>query len=60
MTPPNENDNRSHPGKKSLAATVGIAAASILLGVAGQPGFTERFEGMVLRGYLDPVGIPTK
>lgn len=60
MTPPNENDNRSHPGKKSLATTVGIAAASILLGVAGQTGFTERFEGMVLRGYLDPVGIPTK
>lgn len=47
-------------GKKSLVATVGVAAAGILMGVAGNIGFTERFEGMVLKGYKDPIGIPTK
>lgn len=52
---PNNNSN-----KKTLAAVIGAAAASILLGVASQTGFTERFEGMVLYGYRDPIGIPTK
>ena len=46
--------------RKSLVATVGVAAAGILMGVAGQVGFTEKFEGMVLKGYRDPIGIPTK
>ncbi|BCP56332.1 hypothetical protein K32_49490 [Kaistia sp. 32K] len=47
-------------GQKTLAATIGAGATAILLGVGSQVGFTERFEGMVLRGYLDPIGIPTK
>lgn len=46
--------------KKTLASTIGAAAAVILLGVGSQTGFTERFEGMVLWGYLDPIGVPTK
>lgn len=46
--------------KGGLAAMIGAGAAGILLGVASNTGFTERFEGMVLKGYLDPVGIPTK
>jgi lysozyme len=40
--------------KKTLAGVVGAAAAALLLTVVPQ------FEGVVLRGYLDPVGIPTK
>lgn len=56
----NKAPQKAEPSKKSLVATVGVAAAAILMGTAGNIGFTERFEGMVLRGYLDPVGIPTK
>lgn len=58
----NDKQNQQNPGlgKKSLVATVGVAAAGILMGVAGQVGFTEKFEGMVLKGYRDPIGIPTK
>ena len=56
------NSNKPQPsiGKKTLASVVGAGVAAILLGSAGNTGFTEKFEGMVLRGYLDPVGIPTK
>lgn len=56
------NSNKPQPstGKKTLASVVGAGVAAILLGTAGHTGFTEKFEGMVLRGYLDPVGIPTK
>lgn len=46
--------------KKRLASVVGATAAAILIGVGSQVGFTERFEGMVLKGYKDPIGIPTK
>lgn len=45
---------------KKLATVIGAAAAAILMGVGSQVGFTEKFEGMVLKGYRDPVGIPTK
>jgi lysozyme len=40
-------------GKRSLAAIVGAACASMLV--------TEvpKFEGMILRGYKDPIGIVT-
>lgn len=38
---------------KRLAATVGAGAAATLLY------FTPQFEGMVLRGYKDPIGIVT-
>lgn len=48
------------PKPKTLISAIGIGAATILIGVTGQFGFTERFEGMILHGYLDPVGIPTK
>lgn len=48
------------PTKKTLAGVVGAGCCAILLGVGSQTGFTERFEGMILRGYLDPIGIPTK
>lgn len=44
-------------------ALVGAATAAILIGTFGDnatTGFTERHEGMVLRGYKDPIGIPTK
>ncbi|WP_321943049.1 lysozyme [Paraburkholderia tropica] len=41
-------------GKKSLAAVVGAGAAAVLMSVV------PKFEGVVTRGYLDPVGIPTK
>jgi len=53
-----ETENKQ--GKKTLAAVVGTGAAAILLGIGSQVGFTERFEGMVLRGYYDPIGVPTK
>lgn len=56
----NKFDKTPMTNKKTLAATIGVAAAAILLGVSGEVGFTEKFEGMVLRGYLDPIGIPTK
>lgn len=39
--------------KKSLKATVGATAAGILMTMVPQ------FEGMVLRGYKDPIGIVT-
>ncbi len=48
------------PQKKTLVSTIGIGAAALLLGVGNHIGFTQRFEGFVLKGYLDPVGIPTK
>lgn len=49
------------PSKKtSLISVIGIGATGILIGIGSQLGFTERFEGMILKGYLDPVGIPTK
>lgn len=48
------------PQKKTLISTIGVGASVILLGIGNQLGFTERFEGMVLKGYSDPVGIPTK
>lgn len=40
--------------KKTLVGVVGAAAAALLLSVV------PKFEGVVLRGYLDPAGIPTK
>jgi lysozyme len=39
--------------KKSLKATVGAGACCILLA------YVPSFEGMVLRGYKDPIGIVT-
>lgn len=45
---------------KTLASVIGASAAAILLGTANQTGFTERFEGMILTGYFDPIGVPTK
>lgn len=53
------NKTTNKPTNKTLAATVGAACCAILLGVGTSPGFTERFEGMRLKAYLDPVGIPT-
>jgi lysozyme len=52
--------NKPKPTKKKLAAVVGAAAATILLGTANETGFTERFEGWMLTGYFDPIGVPTK
>nr|WP_201696854.1 lysozyme [Paraburkholderia hiiakae] len=40
--------------RKTLVGVVGAASAALLLSVV------PRFEGVVYRGYLDPVGIPTK
>ncbi|POR54572.1 lysozyme [Paraburkholderia eburnea] len=40
--------------KKTLVGVVGAATAALLVSVV------PKFEGVVLRGYLDPVGIPTK
>ncbi|MFH5927187.1 lysozyme [Roseomonas xinghualingensis] len=40
--------------KGALVTLVGAAAASILLAIV------PVHEGVVLRGYLDPIGIPTK
>jgi len=54
------NEPKKPVGKKKLASVIGVASAAILLGVGNQTGFTERFEGMVLRGYLDPIGVLTK
>ena len=39
--------------KKTLSATVGAGAAALLLS------YVPQFEGMVLRGYKDPIGIVT-
>ena len=41
------------PGRKSLAAIVGGGTAATLLN------FVPAFEGVVLRGYKDPIGIVT-
>jgi len=60
MTEPIKAPTPNKPGKKTLAGVVGAGAAAILLGVGSQTGFTERFEGMVLTGYFDPIGVPTK
>lgn len=40
--------------KKTLGAIVGISCAAILYNIVPQ------FEGVILRGYLDPIGIATK
>jgi lysozyme len=40
-------------GKRGLKASVGAVAAALLLS------YVPQFEGMVLRGYKDPVGIVT-
>jgi lysozyme len=54
-------DTTKKTNKRKLSAVVGSAAAAILLGsAAASVGFVERFEGMVLFGYRDPIGIPTK
>ena len=39
--------------KRSLQATVGAGAAALLLS------YVPKFEGVVLRGYKDPIGIVT-
>lgn len=41
------------PVSKRLTATVGVTAAAVLISVV------PKFEGMVLRGYKDPIGIVT-
>lgn len=41
-------------GKKTLVSVVGATAAAILFAIV------PKFEGVVNRGYLDPIGIPTK
>lgn len=43
----------ANPGKKTLKATVGAGATALLLA------YVPQFEGMVLRGYKDPIGIVT-
>lgn len=43
----------ARPGQKTLKATVGAGAAALLLT------YVPQFEGMVLRGYKDPIGIVT-
>lgn len=39
--------------KRTLAGTVGAGAAALLLA------YVPQFEGMILRGYKDPIGIVT-
>ena len=51
--PGKPNAPKPNKGKKSLAAIVGGAAAGTLIT------FVPSFEGMVLRGYKDPIGIVT-
>lgn len=41
------------PSSKTLKATVGAGAAALLLS------YVPQFEGMILRGYKDPIGIVT-
>lgn len=41
------------PGPKTLKATVGAAAAALLIN------YVPQFEGLVLKGYKDPIGIVT-
>lgn len=43
----------NEPGKKTLVSVVGVACAGVLLTCV------PRFEGTVLRGYKDPIGIVT-
>jgi lysozyme len=43
-----------NPNKKTIAGVVGASVATILLVVV------PKFEGTVLRGYRDPIGIATK
>lgn len=43
----------NRPGKKTLTATVGAGAAALLLT------YVPMFEGVILRGYKDPIGIVT-
>lgn len=47
------NTATSSRANKGLAATVGVGAAALLLS------YVPMFEGMVLRGYKDPIGIVT-
>jgi lysozyme len=41
------------PTKRGIVATVGAGAAALLLS------YVPQFEGMILRGYADPIGIVT-
>lgn len=43
----------ARPGRKTLKATVGAGAAALLLS------YVPQFEGMILRGHKDPIGIVT-
>ncbi|MBN3779946.1 lysozyme [Burkholderia sp. Ac-20345] len=45
--------NIKRPGPRSLAATVGIATATLLAT------YVPKFEGMVLKTYRDPIGVLT-
>lgn len=49
-----ESKKANKPGKKTLASLVGACCAAILYATV------PVHEGNILRGYLDPVGIPTK
>lgn len=40
--------------KKTLVGVVGAATAALLVSIV------PHFEGVVYRGYIDPIGIPTK
>ncbi len=51
MTNPQSKNSTT---KKTLAGVVGVAAAAILFQ------FIPAKEGVVHRGYIDPIGIPTK
>lgn len=55
-----KSTTQSKAAKATLIATIGFGAAALLLGDDTNAGFTQRFEGMILHGYLDPIGIPTK
>lgn len=43
----------NNTGKRSLQATVGATAAALLIA------YVPKFEGTILRGYKDPIGIVT-
>ncbi len=43
----------SNTGKRTLTATVGATVAALLIS------YVPKFEGTVLRGYKDPIGIVT-
>lgn len=53
MATPNNSQIGRPSGRKSIAAVVGTGAAAILLSVV------PKFEGVILRGYKDPIGIVT-